>query len=931
MDTSPKTAPKIFISYSHKDEIWKDKLISHLGLLMREGRVNVWNDRQIKPGDEWNKEIEKAIHEAKIAIMIISVDYLNSDFIRGEEVPILLDKRKTEGMRLIPLIAWPCGWKRVPWLKDLQAHPFNGVPLSAGDDHHIANNLTHLVDVLDDMFHEEIEAAKAEPDAPHTHTYLSRLPETGRELFGREKELTFLNKIWADHHTRILVLEAWGGVGKSALVNEWLNDMQHHHYRGARRAYGWSFYSQGTREERQASADEFLAHALKMFGDEDPAKGSAWDKGVRLAELIQKKPTLLILDGLEPLQYVPGPMGGRLKDQGMLALLKELARSPNGHVLCVISTRMKLKELEQMEGNSVHAVALDNLLPVDGAALLNHLGVMGSEKELEEASADFKGHALSLTLLGGYLAAVHHGDVQKRHQLPPLEEEERQGKHARRVMQAYETWLKGKPQLDILYLMGLFDRPAEAGAINVLRTDPAIQGLTNALQPLSQVQWQYAIDHLRNLGLVEDKDVDPDQPVALDCHPLVREHFGERLRKEYPEAWKEAHNRLYEYYRHLPEKQHPDTLEEMAPLFAAIPHGCWAGRHQETLDDVYYERILRKGEAYINKQLGAFGMDLAAVACFFESPWDKPAPGLVDTAKAGVLNWAAFGLRALGRLRESLQPFQASLDQYVAQKNWEFSANASGSLSQLLLTLGQLQKGVDYGRRSIDYADRSGDGSRMESERTALADALHQAGKIKEAEELLREAEEMQEKRQPENSFLYSVKGFRFCDLLLSKGEWLEVQKRAGKALEIAEQNNQLLSIALDRLSLGRAALSQAQEEGTDLSTAGALLNQAVDGLREAGTQHYLPLGLLARATFFRETKEFDLAQRDLTEVLEIAERGEMKLHLADCWLEFTRLLWDQGKKDPARKSLKKARELVEKTGYGRREEEASELEKKLM
>ena len=112
-------------------------------------------------------------------------------------------------------------------------------------------------------------------------------------------------------------LVAWGGVGKSALVNGWLNRLAADNYRGATHVYGWSFYSQGAREDSQTSADQFIAAALKWFGDPDPTQGSPWDKGERLAALIKQSRTLLILDGLEPLQAPPPIETGRSERPGI--------------------------------------------------------------------------------------------------------------------------------------------------------------------------------------------------------------------------------------------------------------------------------------------------------------------------------------------------------------------------------------------------------------------------------------------------------------------------------------------------------------------------------------------------------------------------------------------------------------------------------------
>src|SRR4029078_4157282 len=84
------------------------------------------------------------------------------------------------------------------------------------------------------------------------------------------------------------------------------------------------------------SAESFLDYALRFCGDPDPKAGSPHDRGVRLAPLIRKERTLLLLDGFEPLQYPPGPLAGKLKDPGLAALLKNLAAGNPG--LCLVTT-----------------------------------------------------------------------------------------------------------------------------------------------------------------------------------------------------------------------------------------------------------------------------------------------------------------------------------------------------------------------------------------------------------------------------------------------------------------------------------------------------------------------------------------------------------------------------------------------------------------
>ncbi|MCH7889803.1 MAG: hypothetical protein IIA00_11090, partial [Proteobacteria bacterium] len=107
---------------------------------------------------------------------------------------------------------------------------------------------------------------------PPDHISLGKLPVTGEHLFGREAELSRLTEAWDDPGTHVISLVAWGGVGKSALVNHWHGLMAKDAYRGATSVYAMSFFSQGSREA-VTSADVIVDAALRWFGDEDPTQG----------------------------------------------------------------------------------------------------------------------------------------------------------------------------------------------------------------------------------------------------------------------------------------------------------------------------------------------------------------------------------------------------------------------------------------------------------------------------------------------------------------------------------------------------------------------------------------------------------------------------------------------------------------------------------
>jgi hypothetical protein len=120
---------KIFISYSHKDERWKDLLVRHLKVLALEGLCDIWDDRHIEVGEAWKPAIENALNQAHIAILMVSADFLVSNFILTEELPRLIERRKNQGVWVIPLFVSPCAWKKVPWLAAIQGVPRDNVTL----------------------------------------------------------------------------------------------------------------------------------------------------------------------------------------------------------------------------------------------------------------------------------------------------------------------------------------------------------------------------------------------------------------------------------------------------------------------------------------------------------------------------------------------------------------------------------------------------------------------------------------------------------------------------------------------------------------------------------------------------------------------------------------------------------------------------------
>ncbi len=269
----PMSKPTVFISYSHKDEKWKDRLLPHLKMLEQQGRLEVWDDRRIDAGDSWYPEIREAMERAAVAVCLISAKFLASDFCVKEEVPFLLTRREREGMVLIPVLVDACAFELIDWLAPLQMLPRDGKSVAADYATTHAVVFTEVARRLSKALQDPgYRTEKAEPGwAPLGEEFIDiqRLPQTGFELFGRQKELELLDEAWDSEQTNVVSLVAYGGVGKSTLVSKWLERLSAENYRGAERVYAWSFYSQGTKEQA-TSADFFFNEALQWFGEADP-------------------------------------------------------------------------------------------------------------------------------------------------------------------------------------------------------------------------------------------------------------------------------------------------------------------------------------------------------------------------------------------------------------------------------------------------------------------------------------------------------------------------------------------------------------------------------------------------------------------------------------------------------------------------------------
>ena len=977
------TKPVIFISYSHKDEpehprgeevAWLSFVRTYLQPAIKHGVFDLFVDEHIPGGAALKPEIEARLRKCDVFLLLISANSVVSDYIIDTEIAITRERQaKGEDVVFYPLLLTPTPMVALEKFLDMKVRPRDAKPLSS---HPYNERIQVMSDIADEIA--EIAAGivgRKPPPPPRPaqpqFVHISGLPETPYEhLVGRATELSRLDETWEDNATNILSLIAEGGAGKSALVNEWLKRMQADNYRGAEAVLGWSFYSQGTKE-RATSADQFLNWALEKLGIKLETT-SATAKGDAIAEALMRRRVLLVLDGVEPLQHGPDGQTGQLKDQGLRALLRRFsAPPPDTQGLIILTSRIPVTDISRWKDTSAPVLDVERLSDEAGAALLRDNGVWGTDKELKSTSHDFGGHPLALGLLASLLKETKNGDVRKRDHVRAFlaDKDDPRHDHAVRVMESFEKeWLAGQPVLlSIMYIMGLFDRPADSGCLDALRDSPVIPGLTEEIVDLSDDSWNRATKRLREVRLLSPRD--PAAPDTLDAHPLVREWFDAHMKLVDENAWKASHGRIFDHLCRTKEGSQP-TLARLAPLYQAVSHGCRARRVQDALN-LYYDRIVRSPTFYSKAILGAFGSDLAAVSWFFAVPYTRPLDDLSELDGIWALAEAASCLSAQGRLSEASAAYKASLKGCESVGDLRMAANTASTLSHTELHLGNISESVAVAKRAISHADRAFDHVDYDNDdmsglilvtRGDMAGALLASGKYDQEERLWTEIGRLAPGPICQSSLAGNVL-YHYFELRLRKKEYRIVYDLAQEVLD-DNSHVSLLTRALAMLAKWRAKIEITlahNKTRTAISTTKETLRRerqnvdaSIEALRGAGQQEFLPYGLIARAALWRMIGAWPNANHDLNEVEEIAGSGPMRLHLCDLTLERARLAFAQieafaplngmiddsprmpevlseakrnSLHDEALKQLAVAADYISSCGYHRRDKELAELQ----
>ena len=360
---------QVFISYSHRDAHWLDRLQVYLAPLERRGGVRRWDDTLIAPGQRWEREITEALQRARVAVLLVSAEFLASDFISRVELPSLLGAAEDQGVLIVPVVLDHCNFDRVPELAQFQAISPPARPLETLAEPEQKAVLAKLAAAVEDAL----------ADRTGTGGQPARLvgvPARNPLFTGRDGTLDALDQALA--RTSRAALCGLPGLGKTETAVEFA------HRR--RFSYRWVCWLRADSEEQIVRGFCALAAAFGLpesQGADQPAAAKA-----ALTALAGSGSCLLVLDAAEDLQLVRPwiPAGERV------------------HVL--MTTRATAV------GGLAEPIELDSLTEQEGLAFLLHRARLGEPTQpLPAATLDAareivrvtEGVPLALDQAGAYL------------------------------------------------------------------------------------------------------------------------------------------------------------------------------------------------------------------------------------------------------------------------------------------------------------------------------------------------------------------------------------------------------------------------------------------------------------------------------------------------------------------------------------------------
>jgi tetratricopeptide (TPR) repeat protein len=693
------------------------------------------------------------------------------------------------------------------------------------------------------------------PSQPSLHNQTPPEPN----FVGREDMLETLTDWYTNPEVRVGALIGWGGVGKSAIVRKWYDTIESNAIKPDG-IFWWGFY-------RNAYLEQFLNALLRYVSQgqiEPETIKSTWEKTDRIKEYIHQGAYLIILDGLEQMQKpASGDEFGKMIHRECTELLHYLADVPKG--LCLITTRYPLIDLEDWHERGYEKKSLIDLSVPDSLLMLRRRGVKGREEDMTEVINRYKGHALSLTSVAGYLKRYYDGDIKQAPEVEFVLGDKERFKDVNELLRKYAEKMFESERI-FLNIFSLFRTEVTKNDFaGVFWHEIEDTKFNDVLVKMSKLDFRDMINDLVDWQLISYDETKK----AYATHPLIKGYFKSDFDDKNKKLY---HKRIYQYFGEYAPEQ-PETLEEMQSLFEQVYHGCAAGLYDEVYN-LYDEKIERKEEYFITHKLGAWEADLSLIKSFFPKGGLSQLP-LVSKKdiQSELLNDAGLALLNTGQPQKAEDLIRKHNEIKVELKDWKNASVGYCNLADIQYHTGELEKGLESAKKGFDTAEEAKSHEWISYSEAYLAWIHHLLGKSDKAGKEFRGADELQ--RKITGNRPHGGRGVFYADFLISIKRFDEALEFTRQNLEICQRYNSVNSISRCHRCLAAIERIRGNHNEAEVHLQNALEIARKIGVPDLEIEALLESGRL-QLDMERHDEE---AIRDATKVLKICNRTGFKLY----------------------------------------------------
>jgi tetratricopeptide (TPR) repeat protein len=629
--------------------------------------------------------------------------------------------------------------------------------------------------------------------------------EPARHFQGRQELVEELSAWMEDPGSpaRVFALRAPGGTGKTALVDHVLTAwLQKREATGAPLRGGlfvWSFYEDD-------HVEHFLGGACTYFHGKEGEAGGRFER--LLLALQSGEPHLLVLDGLETVQAVGG-LGrarGELEDRQLKRLISLIATVGLGRTRLLVTSRFPLSELRDLaEPARYREVPLEDLEPPEARGLLRKWGVRGDDATLDALATRVFRHALSVRVLGAYLAQFANGDpavglaLELGEVLKEASEVDAKAAKLARLLAHYAEAMKSEER-ELMARLAIFPRGVAVDLLAALAKEGG--AVAGSLAGLADFRLRQLLERLVEQGLAFGYG--PSGQQVYTAHPFLRTTFRSLAGVSAEEVHEAVRRRLEPTLEAQP-REPPRAPELLDRYEALIEHTRLAGKAWEALA-LYWTGLGHYKN--LGKQLGEHARGARILAGFaVDGDPARFAPTKQLWSLSVFINdWGLFS-KELGDLSLAERCFAVSLEIRRQQGEWNNVSSILQNMGDLELLRGRLPRALAHAREALAMAEKAMSGEQINFGHSAIAWACVLAGEVKAARDHFAKA------YSEDNPILGYTQGIHQAEFRRRLGERERAQAQSHFNLIVCENNHAAHETARLHTLLGQLALPGNLEE----------------------------------------------------------------------------------------------------------------------